>query len=432
MFINAKLNDRASKAFAKSNLKPALAKTLSFAIMLVLILTNLNCNNSYLSLANKSLTNVSTIKAIEKDVPFYLNAIGKTKPREAISIYPQTSGHITKIHFTDGDNIKKGDLLFTIDPRALEVNLQQAQANLTKDIALKRQAEANLARDIELAQQSEAKLQKYSKLITQGVVSQGDYDQVAANAKLMADNVNTSRTLLESATAAIKADEAAIKSAQVELSYTYVRAPMDGRAGQRFAEVGTVVVAGSSNNANPLLIMEQIDPIYADFPISQNSLTTIQQNMSQGTLKVEACLANEPSNIITGQLMFLDNAVQNATGTVNLRALLPNSDARFTPGQYVQIRLFLNTLQRAVLVPSAAVRLSAKGSFIYVVKEDNTLEQRYVTLGQPQGDLVIIESGIKAGELVVNNNQIDITPGSKVKLEQTRTNISTNVTWHRP
>jgi multidrug efflux system membrane fusion protein len=168
-----------------------------------------------------------------------------------------------------------------------------------------------------------------------------------------------------------------------------------------------------------LLVIQRLDPIYADFTITQSNLSAVQRNMAQGTLRAEVRLSDEPDNQRSGELTFLDNAVQDATGTVKLRATIPNSDHHFWPGRFVKIRLVLSTLQQAVLIPAAAPQMSAKGSFVYVVKEDSTAEQRLVTLGQRQGDLVVIEQGLKTGEQVVINGQITVTPGGKVRIEET-------------
>jgi multidrug efflux system membrane fusion protein len=166
-----------------------------------------------------------------------------------------------------------------------------------------------------------------------------------------------------------------------------------------------------------LLVIERIDPIYGDFTIPQDNLAVVQQQMRQGTLKTEVRLP-DATDPIAGQLTFLDNAVQSGTGTINLRATIPNSDRRFWPGRFVNIRLVLSTIHGAVLVPATAPQMSAKGSFVYVIKQDSTAEQRQVTLGQRQGDLVVIEKGVEPGERVVTVGQIGVTPGGKVRVEQ--------------
>jgi multidrug efflux system membrane fusion protein len=378
---------------------------------------------------------VSVSAAVAQDVPTYLDAIGKTVARETVSIQPQVSGRIVQIHFTDGANVKKGDMLFTIDSRPFEANLKQAQANLSRDQALKKQAEANLAREIAQAKWGVTQLKRYTDLVEHGVISREQYEQLRANQDTLDANVEAARAAVHSADEAIKVDGAAIDSTKVQLSYCYIRSPIDGRAGQRLVDVGNVVNpggsgAGNSSNAasgsggsggNAMLVIERLDPIYADFTISQNDLTEVQQQMRAGSLKAEVRLPDVPDEPVNGQLTFLDNAVQNATGTVNLRATIPNTGHRFWPGRFVNIRLILNTIHQAVLIPSVAPQMSAKGSFVYVVKPDSTAEQRSVTLGQRQGDLIVIEKGIAAGEKVITNGQLGVTPGGKVQVEQPRT-----------
>src|SRR5882762_704525 len=370
---------------------------------------------------------VQATVAVAQDVPTYLDAIGKTVAREVVSVQPQVSGRITKIHFTDGANVRKGELLFTIDTRPFEANLRQAQANVSKDLALKKQAEANLARDVAQQKFGDVQLKRYRTLVEQGVVSREQYDQFQSNAESLKATVEADRAAIHSAEESIKVDTAAVDSAKVQLSYCYIRSPIDGRAGQRLVDVGNVVnpggssgggSTGGSSGGGTLLVIERLDPIYADFTISQDKLAEVQQQMRAGTLKTEVRLPDTPENSVTGQLTFLNNAFENATGTVNLRATIPNEGHRFWPGRFVNIRLVLSTIHGAVLVPANAPQMSAKGSFVYVVKQDSTVEQRQVSLGQRQGDLIVVEKGVEPGERVVTNGQLGVTPGGKVRIDQ--------------
>jgi membrane fusion protein, multidrug efflux system len=373
---------------------------------------------------------VTVTTVATQDVPTYLDAIGKTVAREVVSIQPQVAGRIIKIHFADGADVKKGDMLFTIDTRPYEVNVQQAKANLSKNQALKKQAEANLAREVAQAKWGEVQVNRYRQLVAEGVVSREQYEQLQANRDSLNATVEAARAAVRSADEAIKVDAAAIESAKVQLSYCYIRSPIDGRAGQRLVDIGNVVNPGGSGNnssgtdasvnSNSLLMIERLEPIYADFTISQNDLTAVQQQMRAGTLKAEVRLPDTSDDPVIGQLTFLDNAVQTATGQVNLRATIPNPGHRFWPGRFVNIRLVLNTIQSAVLAPASAPQMSAKGSFVYVVKEDSTAEQRPVSLGQRQGDLIVVESGLQPGERIITNGQLGVTPGGKVLIEQPR------------
>lgn len=373
---------------------------------------------------------VTVTAAVTQDVPTYLDAIGKTVAREVVSIQPQVSGRIVKIHFTDGASLRKGNLLFTIDTLPFEVSVRQAQANLSRDQALKKQAEANLGREIAQAKWGLTQVERYRRLVEDGVVSREQYEQLRANLDSLNANVEAARAAVRSADEAIKVDAAAIESAKVQLSYCYIRSPIDGRAGQRLVDIGNVVNPGGSNsggsgngtagNSNSLLVIERLDPIYADFTISQNNLTEVQQRMRAGNLRAEVRLPDAADDPVVGQLTFLDNAVQSETGQVNLRATIPNVGQRFWPGRFVQVRLVLSTIRGAVLVPTSAPQMSGRGAFVYVVKEDSTAEQRPVSLGQRQGDLIVVEEGITSGERVVTNGQIGVTPGGKVLIEQPR------------
>ena len=354
-----------------------------------------------------------------------MDALGKIVARETVSIQPQVSGRIMQINFTDGANIKKGQLLFTIDPRPFDANVRQAEANLAKDVAAKKQAEANLAREIAQENWGRAQVERYGKLVEQGVVPTEQYGQFRADYDRLKANSEAARAAVRSADETIKVDKAAIETAKLQLSYCFIHSPIDGRAGQRLVDIGNVVNPGAQGNKestavsnNALLVIERLDPIYADFTISQNNLSAVQDQMRAGTLSAEVRLPDSPGDAVSGRLTFIDNSVQTETGQVTLRATLPNPDHRFWPGRFVNIRLLLGTIQGAVLVPASAPQMSAAGSYIYVIKPDMTAEQRTVSLGQRQGDLIVVEKGVAAGEKVVVNGQLGVTPNHKVVIEQ--------------
>lgn len=388
------------------------------------------CTNKAQQSFDRPPAPVSVTAAITQDVPTYLDAIGKTVAREVVFIQPQVSGRITMIHFTDGANVRKNELLFTIDTRPFEASLRQIQANLSKDQALKKQSEANLSREIAQAKWGLVQVNRYRDLVEHGVVAREQYESLRADLDSLNANVGAARAAVHSAEETIKVDSAAVESAKLQLSYCYIRSPIDGRAGQRLVDIGNVVNPGGSSsgnggsgdaasgNGNSMLVIERLDPIYADFTISQNNIAEVQRQMVEGRLKAEVRLPDTPGDPVIGQLTFLDNVVQNTTGTVNLRATVPNTGHRFWPGRFVNIRLVLSTIREAVLVPATAPQMSAKGSFVYVVKQDSTAEQRPVSLGQRQGDLIVVETGVVAGERVVTNGQLGVTPGGKIRIEQ--------------
>ena len=325
---------------------------------------------------------VTVAAAIQRDVPVYLDEVGKCVAREVVTIQPQLAGRIEQLHFQDGADLHKGDLLFTIDPRPFQAQLAAAEGNL---------AQAKAALDFAGIQFSRGE-----KLIETKAISQQEYD--------------TRKNAVDVAQAQVEQGEAAVTTARLNLQYCSIRSPIDGRAGRRLVDVGNVVKA----NEAPLLMIQRLDPIYADFTVTENDLTAVQRNL-RGNPRVEVRLPDEPDKPLTGALTFLDNAVQDATGTVSLRATIANPDHRLWPGRFVKVRLVLSTLPGAVLVPAAAPQMSAKGAFVYVVKPDSTAELRPVKTGQRQGDLVVVEQGIKSGERVVVNGQVGVTPGGKVR-----------------
>ena len=339
---------------------------------------------------------VAVAAAVTRDVPVYLDEVGRVAAREVVSIQPQISGRITRIHFADSTHLRKGDLLFTIDPRPFQAQLDAAEATLAQS-----KAALDLAR---------IQFDRASKLIETKAISQEEYD--------------LKKNAVDVAAAQVEQSAAAVQTAKLNLEYCFIRSPIDGRAGQRLVDQGNVVTA----NTGSLLTIQRLDPVYADFTVPENDLTAVQRNMARGSLKVEVSLPDEPGDPRGGTLTFLDNAVQGDTGTVKLRATIPNGDHRFWPGRFVKIRLVLDTLQEAVLVPAAAPQTSAQGPFVYVVKDDSTAEQRTIAQGQRQGDLIVISQGVKPGERIVVDGQLGVTPGGKVKIEGGDTAVSTNVT----
>jgi len=329
---------------------------------------------------------VTVAQATAQDVPRYLDEIGRNTPFESVNVTPQVGGQIVERRFQDGENLKKGQLIFVIDPRPYKAQLDSAKANLSQVQASLELAKIQFARDQEL--------------VGTRAISKQDYD--------------TKKSTVDVNEAQVEAAKAAIETAQINLDYCYIHSPIDGRAGARLVDVGNVVQA----NTTSLLSIQRIDPIYATFTITEQDLPEVQKKMSRGMLKAQVRLPADSENAArVGKVEFLDNAVQNATGTVNLRATIPNSDRHFWPGQFVNVRLVLDMEKGTVLVPSQATQISQKGPFVYVVKSDDTADLRPVTLGQRQGNDVVITSGLTAGERVVLAGQLLVRPGGKVHVD---------------
>jgi len=328
-------------------------------------------------------TLVTIAVARPANVPVYLDEIGKSVAFESVVVMPQVAGRVTERDFADGADLKKGQLLFVIDPRPFQAQLDLAVAQL---------AQSKAALDL-----AESQFKMYQSLNDPRAVSQLDFQ--------------TKKNAVEVGQAQVQAANAAVENAKLSLDYCTIRSPIDGRAGARLVDVGNIVQA----NTTALLSIQRLDPIYADFTITEQDLPGVRQQMSRGALKTLVRLpADTDQTARSGSLTFFDNAVQNETGTINLRATVANADHHFWPGEFVNVRLILSTQANAVLIPSEATQISQKGPFVYVIHADNTAELRPVTLGQRQGDDIVATSGVAAGERVVLTGQLAVIPGGKV------------------
>lgn len=327
---------------------------------------------------------VTTAPVTTADVPVYLEEIGRTTASEVVNIIPQVSGKIVGKYFEDGTDLHAGQKLFAIDPRPYQAALDQALAMLEQNQAQFDNAKNNFAR---VASELPSK-----------AVSQQDYD----NAK---DNVDVGD-------ANVKAAQAAIETAKLNLEYCSINSPIDGRAGQRLVDVGNVVNANSTS----LLSVQKLTPIYVDFTVAENELDRVRENLAKGPLKVLIQTPDNPDRDVAGEVTFLDNAVQDGTGTIRLRATVPNKNSELWPGQFVHVRLILYTMKDARLIPAEAVQVGQAGSYIFVIHPDKTAEQRAVTTGQRQGDKIVVLDGLQPGETVVLTGQLMVIPQKPVMI----------------
>ena len=327
---------------------------------------------------------VTVAKAEVKDVPIELTAIGSADAYSSVSIKAQVNAVLDQVHIKEGQFVKKGDLLFDLDARPFEAALEQAQANLARD---KAQAELN-----------DVQAKRYDELYKAGVAAKEQLDTMQANA--------------DAQQAAVRADEAAVQSAQLQLDYCKIYAPLDGRTGALQVYPGNIV---KQNDVPVLIVINQITPIYVDFAVPEQYLTAVEKFMAQGKLEVEATPYGDTKPEV-GYLTFVDNSVDNTTGTIKLKATFQNPDHRLWPGQFSNVLLRLAQDEHAVVVPSQAVQTGQKGDFIYVVKSDSSVEQRPVKVARNVGLNSVISSGIAPGETVVTDGQLRLIPGIKVQV----------------
>lgn len=329
---------------------------------------------------------VTVATSVQKNVPVQIRAVGNVEAYSTVSIKSQVTGVIMQAHFKEGQDVKKGQLLFTIDPRPLEAALKQAEANLTRDMA-----QLNNWRE---------QVKRYAELVEKQYVSREQYDQIKTNA--------------DAAEAVVAADKAAVDNAKVQLSYCYIYSPVNGRVGTLMVNEGNLVRV---NDGTPLLVINQLVPIYVTFSVPEQYLTDIKRRMAAGKLPVDARFPSGETPE-QGALAFIDNAVDRTTGTIKLKAEFTNSGLRLWPGQFINVALTLSTQADAVVVPSDAVQVGPDGQQVFVVRENKTVDIRPVTVGQSQDGESIITKGLAAGETVVREGQFLIGPGSRVEIKQ--------------
>jgi multidrug efflux system membrane fusion protein len=321
--------------------------------------------------------------AVQKDVPVQVDAIGAVEPLSTVTVRSQVGGIIDTVHFREGTDVRAGDLLFTIHQRPFEVALQQA--------------EANRARDVAQLENAQAVARRADSLFAQGILAKEQYDQTRATAAALA--------------ATVRADEADIEAARVQLGYCLIRSPIDGRTGTVLVHKGNLVKA---IDGAPLVVVNQVDPVYVSFAVPEKRLSEIERAMAAGRLSVDAILPNEPVPV-RGQLSFLDNTVDQTTGTIRLKAKFANRDRRLWPGQFLTARVTLALRTGVVVVPTPALQSGQSGPYVFVIKPDLTAEPRPVVVGQEAGGESVVEKGLAAGEQVVTDGQLRLVPGATVE-----------------
>lgn len=317
------------------------------------------------------------------DVPLRLEGVGAVTARTTVAIKARLDGQLMETAIKEGQTVKKGDLLFRLDPRPFEAALKVSEANVARDKSSLEKAKADYAR--------------ISDLATKGFSPKSKFDEAKG-----------SMGALE---ATVKAGEAAMEAAKLNLEYTIIRSPIDGRAGNLLVHPGNMVKA---NDTQALVVVTELAPVYVAFAVPERYLADLQKLMSGAKVGVEAWTPERKADRIKGELFFMNNAVDTATGTITLMASFPNADLRLVPGQFVQASAVLGNLKDVVVTPSRAVQVGQKGTYVYVVKDDQTVEFRPVTTGQTVDEKIVITKGLAAGETIVTEGQLRLTPGAKV------------------
>jgi len=323
--------------------------------------------------------------AVERNVPVQVSAIGNVEASARVVIKAQVAGELTGVHFREGQFVKKGDLLFTIDPRPFEARLKQAEANLAKSRAQ--------------LQNAKKLVERYGSVVQKGYVAEDQYDQVVANSAALE--------------ATVRADEAAVEQARLELKYTTIRSPIDGSTGDLKLDAGNIIKA--NDNDQPMVTIHQVSPVNVVFSIPEQNLPDIRRHMGRGRLGVAAAIPGDTEGPVEGELTFVDNQVDSTTGTIQLKGAFPNEDRRLWPGQFVSVVLTLSEERGMVVVPTQAVQTGQEGSYVYVVRPDMTVDYRLLELGRTIDQEVVVKKGLGSGEKVVTEGQLRLAPGVQVK-----------------
>jgi multidrug efflux system membrane fusion protein len=329
---------------------------------------------------------VTVGKATRRTVPVRITVIGNGEAYTTVNVKAQVDGLLQSAGFREGQDVKQGDELFAIDQAPFEASLHQAEANLARD-----QAQLKNAQD---------QLERNTALFQQGIISK--------------DQEETFRTNADALEATLKADQAAIENAKIELGYCVIRSPISGRTGSLSIKVGNLV----KNNDAALVTINQISPLYVDFSVPEQYLDEIKQRAAAGPLEVTAAIPQDPTHSETGALAFINNTVDTTTGTVMMKASFPNEAKRLWPGQFVNVTLTLQSLPNAVVVPSQAVQTGQTGKYVFVVKADNSVDLRPVVAGVTDGGDTVIQQGVADGDTVVTDGQLMLMPGGHVMIRK--------------
>src|SRR5579863_10395326 len=314
---------------------------------------------------------VTAAKADRRDIPVQLREIGSVDPVAVIAVKAQIGGELTKVFFKEGEDIRKGQQLFEIDPRPWQQAIDQAQAAIEKDNALISQAQANLARDRVQAANAKEQADRYDALAKEGLISKDQNSTYQTTFNSQNETVRADEAAINSAKASLNVDKAALETAKLNLSYCYINSPIDGRAGSLLVQAGNLVKA---NDTGALVNINQLQPVYVTFSVPDQLLGEIRAYSKDHALAVTAIVS--PESKVVGQMSFIDNLVDNTTGTIKLKAVFPNADRSLWPGQFVNVVMTLRTLHGVTVIPSEAIQSGQKGQFVYVVNADGTVANR--------------------------------------------------------
>jgi membrane fusion protein, multidrug efflux system len=400
----------------RRSLMVRLASILGLAVVLLLVWYFLGPKpNKAANRPHAEVVPVEMAAATTMDVPVQIKSIGNVESISAVAIRSQVEGALQAVHFTPGQEVKKGDLLFTIDPRPLQAMVAQASANLAKAVAAVDQGRQVLTKDQATATNARTIMRRDATLVESGVISREEYDNAVAASKSADATVGADQSAINSLNAAAKAEQANVRNAQVQLSYAVIRAPISGKTGNLVVTTGNLVRA---NDTTPLVTITQSSPIYVTFTVPAPDFFRIREYAGHADFHTEVTIPGSSQPPQQGKLSLIDNTVDTTTGTIRLKATFENTDGLLYPGLFTNVVLTLGTQHDAVVIPAQAVQIGQDNSFVYAVKPDMTVEVRNVKTGTPYNDMIVIEDGVKPGEKVVTDGQLRLVPGATVQAKE--------------
>jgi len=350
----------------------------------------IGCNNSdskqqKAQAAGPRSVSVATAQVQRQDVPVYLSGLGAVTAFNTANIKSRVDGQIMKVNVREGQNVRQGQLLIELDARPFQVQMDQMQAQLSRDQAQLRDAQLNL--------------QRYTSLIPSGSIAQ--------------QQVDTQKALVDQLQGTVRTDQAQIDNAQLQIVYCHITAPFDGRVGLRQVDPGNIAHA---SDTNPMLILTQLQPIAVIFTLPEDVLPNVSKHMKQGALEVDAFSRDDQTKLASGKLLTIDNQIDPTTGTAKLKAVFSNTDNQLWPNQFVNADLLLETRKNSTVVPTAAILRGPQGTFVYAVNPDKTVQDRPVTVSLTQGDTTVITAGLNPGDMVVTDGQDKLQRGSRIEM----------------
>ena len=357
---------------------------------------------------------VTVALAESENVPVEIRIVGTVEPSSRVEIKSMVAGQITKVGFTEGEEVKQGDLLFEIDPRPYQEALRQAEAAVERDRAQLRQSEAALQKDTVQSKNADIDAQRYDALLKDKLVSEQQRLQYTGSAEVAREALATDHAAIDTARATLNVEQVAVDKAKLDLSYCQIKAPISGRTGNLLVHAGNLVKA----NDVPLVVINRVTPVFVSFNAPERYLNEIRRLSATHRLPIHVIPHENSVGSVAkeqGQLTVIDNTVDAQTGTIRLKGIFDNARRLLWPGQFVDVVLQLGSTQNATVIPAQAVQAGQKGQFVYVVKKDETVEPRVVAIERTIEDKVLIGKGVNAGETVVTDGQMMLFPGAHVK-----------------